>query len=153
VPHILTAAPSTREDDLRREIAPERTAPPRAAKIEDRPQQVAPERVAPAAPPVMPVPEVTITPAQETPMLERAFNLLGQGDIASARLLLEHLARKGSGKGAYALGQTYDPTFFRSMFTIGGPKPDTEKARKWYDLAAQLGQNEARKRLNQLAAQ
>jgi len=86
-------------------------------------------------------------------MLERAFNLLGEGDIASARLLLEHLAKKGSGKGAFALGQTFDPAFFRSMFTIGGPKPDAEKARKWYDLAARLGQNEARKRLDLLAAQ
>ena len=86
-------------------------------------------------------------------MLERAFNLLGEGDIASARLLLEHLAKKGSGKGAFALGQTYDPIFFRSMFTIGGPKPDRETARKWYNLAAQLGQSEARKRLDLLAAQ
>jgi hypothetical protein len=153
VPHILTAAPSTREDDLRREIAPERAAPPPAARGEDRLEPVEPESAAPASPPRTVVPEITIAPEQETPMLERAFNLLGEGDIASARLLLEHLARKGSGKGAFALGQTYDPTFFRSMFTIGGPKPDTQTARKWYDLAAQLGQNEARKRLDLLAAQ
>ncbi|MGF1622935.1 MAG: hypothetical protein ACFCUR_20285 [Rhodomicrobiaceae bacterium] len=152
VPHILTAAPSTRQEELRREIAPDRTAPP-AAKVEDGLQPGAPKSGAQSSPPRPAVPEVTITREQETPMLERAFNLLGEGDIASARLLLEHLARKGSGKGAFALGQTYDPTFFRSMFSIGGPKPDPQKARKWYDIAAQLGQKEARKRLDLLAAQ
>ena len=49
--------------------------------------------------------------------------------MASARLLLEHIARKGSGKGAMALAQTYDPAFLRSIGTLG-LRPNPEKARE-----------------------
>jgi hypothetical protein len=86
-------------------------------------------------------------------MLERAFTLLGDGDVVSARMILEHLAKKGSGKGALALAQTYDPLYFQAMNTLGGPRPDAETALKWYGVAVRLGQEEARGRLSTLSGE
>ncbi|NJM34316.1 MAG: sel1 repeat family protein [Rhodomicrobium sp.] len=94
----------------------------------------------------------TISAKEESEMLDRAMKILGDGDIASARLLLEHIARQGSGKGALTLAQTYDPLFFRSISALGGVRPDPEKAKVWYALAAELGQEGARERLGALSA-
>jgi hypothetical protein len=94
--------------------------------------------------------KMTISAAEEDQMLDRALNFLRDGDIASARLILEHLARKGSGKAAMALGQTFDPVFFRSMNTLGGLRPDSAKAQAWYKMAVDLGQPGAQQRLEGL---
>jgi hypothetical protein len=91
-----------------------------------------------------------ISPEEESSMLQRASTILDEGDVASARLLLEHIARKGSGKGALALAQTYDPAFLRSINTLG-LRPNPEKAREWYQIAADLGEDTARERLSALS--
>ncbi|MBX2804327.1 MAG: sel1 repeat family protein, partial [Hyphomicrobiales bacterium] len=88
---------------------------------------------------------------EEQKLLERAASLVEIGEIASARLMFEHLARQGSGLGALALAQTYDPIYFRSMKTLGGPAADIEQARIWYRIAAELGQSDANARLSALA--
>ncbi len=98
-------------------------------------------------------PPVTINPEEEAQMLDRAMKILGDGDVASARLFLEHIARRGSGKGALALARTYDPLYFRSIATLGGIRPDPKKAKEWYRIAAELGQDGARERLSALAGQ
>jgi hypothetical protein len=92
----------------------------------------------------------TVSPEEESAMLQRASTILDEGDVASARLLLEHIARKGSGKGALALAQTYDPAFLRSINTLG-LRPNPEKAREWYQVAADLGEDTARERLSALS--
>jgi len=135
VPHILTAAPPSREEELRPENSPLR----------------APSLASPAPPPAAAKP--ALAPEKELPMLERAFTLLGDGDVVSARMILEHLAKKGSGKGALALAQTYDPLYFQAMNTLGGPRPDAETALKWYGVAVRLGQEEARGRLSTLSGE
>jgi hypothetical protein len=91
-----------------------------------------------------------LSPEEESAMLQRASTILDEGDVASARLLLEHIARKGSGKGAMALAQTYDPAFLRSINTLG-LRPNPEKAREWYQIAAELGEETARERLSALS--
>ncbi|MGB0087761.1 MAG: SEL1-like repeat protein [Rhodomicrobiaceae bacterium] len=123
-------------------------APPASEPIREAPEG---EQALPAG--LSGPPEVTITPQEEAEMMERAMKILADGDIASARLFLEHIARRGSGKGALALAQTYDPQFFRSMATLGGIRPDPERAKKWYRIAAELGQDGARERLSALAGQ
>jgi TPR repeat protein len=84
-------------------------------------------------------------------MLDRATQMLSMGDVSSARLLFEHVAKKGSGKAAMALARTFDPAFFASI-GARGLKPDQEKAKQWYAVAADLGQDEARSRLSALSA-
>jgi TPR repeat protein len=73
------------------------------------------------------------------------------GDIAAARLLFEELARKQSAKGARALAETYDPEVLKSVL-IAGLRPDIEKAKKWYQRAAELGDGEAAARVSALSA-
>jgi hypothetical protein len=96
--------------------------------------------------------ELKIAKDQEQKLLERAANLVQTGEISSARLMFEHLARQGSGLGALALAQTYDPIYFRAMKTLGGPTADVEKALMWYHIAAELGQKEADSRLSALSS-
>jgi TPR repeat protein len=94
---------------------------------------------------------MSISADTETAMLDRAAQMLSNGDVSSARLLFEHVAKKGSGKAALALARTFDPAFFGSINTRG-LKPDPAKAKEWYAVAAGLGQDEARSRLGALSA-
>ncbi len=129
-PQILTSAPPSSQEGLAREV-----------------------RAIGAAPVTKQPRHILIQPEEESAMLSRALNLLGQGDVASARLLLEHIARKGSGKGALALAQTYDPVYFHSINAVGGLQPDRVKAREWYGIAVQLGEVGARERLSIMSGQ
>jgi hypothetical protein len=95
--------------------------------------------------------ELQVTSEEEQKLLERAAKLVEIGEISSARLMFEHLARQGSGLGALALAQSFDPLFFSAMKTLGGPTADIEKARMWYHIAAELGQAEAETRLGALS--
>jgi hypothetical protein len=96
-------------------------------------------------------PAVTISAQEEASVIERVKQMLANGDIASSRLLLEFIAKKGSAKGAVMLGQTYDPAFLQSISALG-LRPDLEKAREWYTLASELGDETARARLTALTA-
>jgi TPR repeat protein len=68
-------------------------------------------------------------------LIRRGKNLLNDGDFAAARVLFE---RAGSADAALALGSTYDPNVIKRLGAIM-VKPDVEKARKWYQLAADRG--------------
>jgi hypothetical protein len=83
---------------------------------------------------------------EEDAAMDRASDLLEKADIAAARLIYESLTHKGSGRAAFAMGQTYDPVFL-GRFVVEGLKPDIEQATKWYLRAAELGSSEARARL------
>lgn len=91
-----------------------------------------------------------ISPVMEKSMLERASGLVKNGDIAGARLVLEYLANQGSARGAFMLGQTYDPNLLDKMYIRGGVTPDVAKAREWYEKAASLGSDEAVAQLGKL---
>jgi hypothetical protein len=83
---------------------------------------------------------------EEDAAMDRASDLLEKADIAAARLIYESLTHKGSGRAAFAMGQTYDPVFL-GRFVVEGLKPDIEQATKWYLRAAELGSSEAQARL------
>lgn len=85
-------------------------------------------------------------------MLARSRDLLGTGDIAGARLMLDYIARRDSPRGAFALAQTYDPQFLESLGVRGGVKPNIAKALQWYRKAARLGSEPASTRLSALEA-
>ena len=79
---------------------------------------------------------------QEEKMLKRASTLLGQNDIAGARLIFQYLANHGSAGGAFALAESYDPKKWAGH-RITGMTPDANLARTWYARAAELGSREA----------
>lgn len=85
-----------------------------------------------------------ISGADEQSMLRRARELLERGHIAGARLIFEHLALQQSALGAFALAQTYDEKFLKTVAVVG-MEPDTKLAAKWYRRAAELGSQSAQR--------
>jgi hypothetical protein len=90
-------------------------------------------------------------PANEQMLMTRADESFKKGDVSGARVIYEYLAVQGSAAAAMAMGESYDPQVL-SKLVVKGLDPDAKKARQWYEKAEQLGNMEARSRLNALAA-
>ncbi len=88
---------------------------------------------------------------RSSPLLARAERLLGEGDIASARLLLRHLAERGEVGAAFALARTFDAEGLAELGAIG-VAADQTRAMDWYERAAKDGNDGATKRLKILAS-
>jgi TPR repeat protein len=82
-------------------------------------------------------------------LVARASALLGQGDIGSARIVLERAAESGSTKATFALAETYDPLILPKWGTFG-TRGDVDKARELYGKAEAGGNKQAKQRLNAL---
>jgi hypothetical protein len=82
-------------------------------------------------------------------LVVRASALLRQGDIGSARIVLERAAESGSGKATFALAETYDPLILPKWGTVG-TRADADKARELYAKAQAGGDDRAKERLNAL---
>jgi TPR repeat protein len=97
-------------------------------------------------------PTTPIDPQEMAALHKRAQEFLKSGDIASARLLLRRAASAasaGSADAALALGATFDDEFLAGLGVLGF-KRDPEQARAWYQKAAQLGSEEAARRLKKI---
>ncbi len=79
-------------------------------------------------------------------MVRRADALLHLGDISAARLLYERAAAAGSGHAATAMGKTFDAAFLAEVGAVG-MGADPTLAATWYRRAIELGDAEARSRL------
>jgi TPR repeat protein len=95
--------------------------------------------------------EAPAQPAESALLRDRAKRLLGEGDIAAARLLLLHLAERGEGEAAYELARTFDR---EALAALGarGMDGDPARARDWYERASQDGNVKAKERLKVLAS-
>ena len=93
----------------------------------------------------------SIAPAESSVLLARARELLSEGDIAGARLLLFHLAERGEGDAAYELARTFDAEMLAKL-GASGVESDPATARGWYEQASQHGNAEAAERLKILAS-
>jgi hypothetical protein len=82
-------------------------------------------------------------------LMARANALLAQGDIASARIVLERAVDLGSAKAAFALAETYDPIVLDAWRTFG-TLGDIARAKQLYAKAKAGGVQEAQDRLNAL---
>ncbi|MGH6825817.1 hypothetical protein [Methyloceanibacter sp.] len=89
--------------------------------------------------------------AEASPLMARAMRLLGEGDIAGARLLLMHLAEQGESEAAYELARTFDA---EALTELGarGVGPDRTRAVGWYEWASETGSAKAAERLKILAS-
>jgi hypothetical protein len=103
--------------------------------------------LAPADPTVVVPP---LNSEQIAALIKLADDLLGQGDIATARLVLKCAAIAGNAQAALELGLTFDQSFLARSGTLG-VSPDTAQARAWYERALKLGSTEASRHLRQLA--
>jgi hypothetical protein len=143
---IAVAKPPAREVVSPPEIKP---APPpeiKPAAVESPPPP------APSPPPAVaaePPPAVSLSQDEIVSLLKRGRELIAAGDIASARLVLTHLADAGVAEASFILAGTFDPTVLESM-RIVGMRADPAKARVWYSRAAEQGSIEAKQRLQAL---
>jgi TPR repeat protein len=97
---------------------------------------------------VVPAPraQVSLTRDEIAALLKRGQDLIAAGDIASARLMLTHLAEAGDAQASFILAGTFDAAVLAKLRVVGA-QPDPEKARTWYARAAELGSLEAKQRL------
>jgi len=82
-------------------------------------------------------------------LMARARVLLGQGNIAVARIVLERAAEIGSAPALFTLAETYDPAMLSAWGTLG-TKGDVGKAQELYAKAFASGVQQAKDRLNTL---
>ena len=135
---------------------PVAAAPPAAPEAAVPPPAVTPQAATPPAPtPQAPATQAATSQvkrisAQElTSLMKRARDLLSAGDIPAARLLLERAAEGQDATAALMLARTYDPAVLGTS-DVRNITPEPERARTWYQRAAQLGSAEAQRVLAQL---
>jgi hypothetical protein len=145
LPSLTDGAPPPRgsevkgRDSFLREIE-------QAANVLAASPQRAPTNRAPVTPVSAPIKDTRvqdlepggISGAEEQSMLRRARELMERGHVSGARLIFEHLALKQSALGAFALAQTYDAKFLKTIL-VKGLEPDQKLAARWYRRAAELG--------------
>ncbi|WP_063685163.1 hypothetical protein [Bradyrhizobium stylosanthis] len=113
-------------------------------------QAPTPAPVPVAAQPAPPEPARTLDADTLAGLMTRARSLIGVGDIAAARLLLERAANAKDATAALLLAQTYDPAVLGTS-DARSVTADAAAARDWYQRAATLGSAEARQRLARLS--
>jgi hypothetical protein len=99
--------------------------------------------------PITPATQLRLSPAEITALIARGDQLLGTGDVASARLFYERAADVGDGEAALKLAKTFDPPFL-SFGRLSGARGDPATAISWYRRARDLGQAEAEIQLKRL---
>ena len=82
-------------------------------------------------------------------VFRKAGESLKRGRIADAHLLYFFAARRGHAPAAFVLAGIYDPVRFDKDRSLLG-RPDPLQALKWYRVAAEQGDGEARARLKSL---
>jgi hypothetical protein len=91
-----------------------------------------------------------LDPNEVAASLRRGNDLIASGDLAAARLVLQHVADAGDARAAMTLAGTYDPVILEKL-GVHGFVPDIAKARVWYEKAKKFGSAEAPQRLELLA--
>src|ERR1041385_5070094 len=98
---------------------------------------VAARAVREQAPPPPPAPSLrALDPAELSMLLKRGEELIREGDIAAARLMLSRAAEAGDARAALALGATFDADVLRKLGVLG-VAGDAAQARTWYGKAAE----------------
>ncbi|RIA55508.1 hypothetical protein [Dichotomicrobium thermohalophilum] len=90
------------------------------------------------------------TEPQRSP-IERAENLIREGDVLAAREILRSETEDGSAAAALALGTSYDPRTFTGL-TSANASPDATEAFRWYQRAAELGNPNGSSQISELKA-
>ena len=85
-------------------------------------------------------------------LIGRSHELISEGDVEAARLLLRRAAEARDPRAALDLGATYDPIML-AILKVHGVAPDISAARGWYEKAKEFGSSEAQRRLELLTVQ
>jgi hypothetical protein len=82
-------------------------------------------------------------------LVARSQELISQGDVGAARILLRRAAEARDAGATLALGATYDPVML-TIIRAQGVTADPSMARDWYKKASEFGSQEAQERLDRL---
>jgi TPR repeat protein len=82
-------------------------------------------------------------------LVARSQELISQGDVGAARILLRRAAEARDAGATLALGATYDPVML-TIIRAQGVAADPSMARDWYKKASEFGSQEAQERLDRL---
>jgi hypothetical protein len=106
------------------------------------------DRRAPPPPPAVqpPIPQER---ERALRLVKRGDEQLSEGNVAAARLFYERAADAGLAQGAMALAGTFDGAELARL-GVRGIQPDPKQARRWYERARQLGDNDAEERLRRI---
>jgi TPR repeat protein len=110
---------------------------------------VIPERDKPATTAIRPTALEAPSNQEVVSLMARAGLLREQGNIGTARIVLERAAETGSAPALFALAETYDPRILATWGTFG-TQGDVAKAQELYAKAFAGGVPEAKERLNAL---
>jgi hypothetical protein len=147
------SSPQLRVDEPTVETHRIAIAPPREQNVGPSPQLGADEptvethRIA-----IAPPGEQNVAPSRQldadeiTALLKHGENLIRNGDLAAARLVLQRAAEAKSAEAALTLAATYDPVILREL-RVYGFASDVEMARSWYEKAKEFGSAAASQRL------
>jgi hypothetical protein len=132
------------------------TLPPQQPPQAPQPQQQTIASLPPAsAPAPQPQPRADtvreLSPNEIAGLVRRAQEMLANGDVKAARLLLLRAAEAHDARAALALARTYDPIALRQL-SSADPGPDLAQARNWYQKAREWGAPEAQRQLDALAS-
>jgi hypothetical protein len=84
-------------------------------------------------------------------LLKHGENLIRNGDLAAARLVLQRAAEAKSAEAALTLAATYDPVILQEL-RVYGLASNVGMARSWYEKAKEFGSAAASQRLEILAS-
>jgi hypothetical protein len=101
------------------------------------------------APKVEALSQPTLGVDQARRLRARAQSMIQQGDISSARLILDRLAHFGDARAVFSLAETFDPRML-AQWKVRGITPEPARAKEFYSQAAKAGIVEARDRLAEL---
>ena len=135
------------------EPVPQAASPPEQSHVAHaKPEAPGREDAPPPNPTVAPPPRpevAAISPTEVAALLKRARALIGVGDIAGARRVLERAASAKEGSVLFALAETYDPAML-AQWGVVGMRPNVERARVLYQQALERGIGQAGQRLTAL---
>jgi hypothetical protein len=142
---VANTAPATQQSQVQH---------PQAQTLQEpQPQQAQTRVAAPSTSSLAPQrihSERILSPDELDKLIARGEKFIEQGDVSAARLVLERAAQARDARAALALGSTYDPNVLGRLGVVG-VQPEPEKARLWYEKAAEFGSGEANQRLTALA--
>jgi hypothetical protein len=141
----IPSSPSLAQSQFDREEAVVPPIFPRIAQKQvDREQPVAESSLPAIAQRQLEREEVTV-------LLKRGKDLIANGDIAAARLVLQRAADANDVEATLALAATYDPYVLREL-KVYSFAADAGMARAWYEKARELGSPAALRRLEMLTS-
>jgi TPR repeat protein len=96
-----------------------------------------------------PVAAPPISADQVAALISLGRDLLVQGDVAGARVMLKRAALTGNAQAALEIGMSFDPAFLQQRGVLG-ITPDVTQAIDWYKKATAAGSVEAFHHLKRL---